>query len=420
MTDRKSAITALVFTCIMLIAPIAGAANVTTFSGGDSEVTVEVRDGPDYTNIVDGTVTIPSGDTVTSASVKVSTGMATHETYNTINSETSQFVWDPVYNNQQTEYSTLTDFTYHDETVSLVSGGFSTDFERTGSEFIDISPPVADGFGWQHGTLAEGTVLNDNCNTGNDCWGTNMYDFNNDYTDDDLGSGFSYSMITPEMEVDPGSYIARFSSWHGMHWTQTNPGANPTNTYYDCGYVMVRNSSSSSFPPPEVGWSYIPFDMTNSTGVSYANGLYPIGSGNGKIQNCDSLTGTDYALGGESTHPTQNPNGWSTLALNLNQHIHKYVQLKFVLSHNSGSGAPENTSMPGWFIDDFRIGDPLPQSGSMTVKGFTPKQSPSPGFPDGYGVLTLEHETTPTNSLTVSVLRAGTTEIALDLSLIHI
>jgi len=40
MTDRKSAITALVFTGIMLIAPIAGAANVTTFSGGDSDVTV--------------------------------------------------------------------------------------------------------------------------------------------------------------------------------------------------------------------------------------------------------------------------------------------------------------------------------------------------------------------------------------------
>ena len=29
------------------------------------------------------------------------------------------------------------------------------------------------------------------------------------------------------------------------------------------------------------------------------NGMYPIGSGNGKIQNCDSLTGTDYALGGK-------------------------------------------------------------------------------------------------------------------------
>ena len=56
MTDRKSAITALVFTCIMLIAPIAGAANVTTFSGGDSEITVEVRDGPDHNNIVDSGV----------------------------------------------------------------------------------------------------------------------------------------------------------------------------------------------------------------------------------------------------------------------------------------------------------------------------------------------------------------------------
>jgi hypothetical protein len=50
----------------------------------------------------------------------------------------------------------------------------------------------------------------------------------------------------------------------------------------------------------------------------------------------------------------------------------------------------------------------------MTVKGFTPIQAPNPGFPDGYGILTMEQETTPTNSLTVSVLRGGTTEIALD------
>jgi hypothetical protein len=178
---------------------------------------------------------------------------------------------------------------------------------------------------------------------------------------------------------------------------------------------MVRNASSpTSFPPPDVGWSYIPFDTTNSTGVNYANGLYPIGTGNGKIQSCDSLTATDYALGGESSHATHNPTGWATLALNLNQHIHKYVQLKFVLSHNGGAGTPENTTMPGWFIDDFRIGDPLPQSGSMTVKGFTPKQSPNPGFPDGYGILTLEQETTPTNSLKVTILRGGTTEVALD------
>ena len=92
MKDNKSAITALVFSVLMIISPMAGAANVSTFSGGDSEVTVEVRDSPEYTNLVDGTINLPSGDTVTSASVKISTDMATHETSTTINSESAQYV----------------------------------------------------------------------------------------------------------------------------------------------------------------------------------------------------------------------------------------------------------------------------------------------------------------------------------------
>ena len=95
MKDNKSAITALLFSVLMIISPMAGAANVSTFSGGDSEVTVELRDSPEYTNLVDGTVNLPSGDTVTGASMKISTDMATHETFNTINSESAQYVWDP-------------------------------------------------------------------------------------------------------------------------------------------------------------------------------------------------------------------------------------------------------------------------------------------------------------------------------------
>ena len=182
MNDSKTTITALVFACLMFISPMAGAASVTTFSDGSSEVTVEVRDGPEYTNIVDGTVTLPSGDTVTSASVKVSTDMATHEGVTTVNSDTRLYAWDPGFNNQQTEYSNQNLFTYDKETVSLVSGGFSTDFERTDAGFFD------DDFKWQHGTLGDGTILNDNCNTGNDCWGTNIYDFDNDYTNDEPGS----------------------------------------------------------------------------------------------------------------------------------------------------------------------------------------------------------------------------------------
>ena len=409
MNDNKTTITALVFSFLMIISPMAGAANVNTFSNGDSEVTVEVRDGPDYQNIQDGEVTLPAGDTVTSASMTISTDMATHQTHNTINVETKgQFLWDPEYNNYQTEYSNKNLFTYGDDSIKLVSGGFSTDFEGTTAGFMDISDNEP---GWEHGILQDGTVLNSNCNTGDECWGTNIYDFDNDYTSDET-SAFSRSMITPAMEVNPQAFIAKFSSWHGFHYNVS--GAN--NYYYDCGYVMVRNSTTTSFPPPNIdsSWSYIPFDAQNSTGVGYSNGLYPVGIGNGRIQNCDSLTGVDYALGGESTSPTLNPTGWAQMALNLEEHAGKYVQLKFVMKHNARPNVPENMTMPGWFIDDFRIGNPLPQSGWMTVKGFTPKQSPSPGFPDGYGILYLEQETSPTNFLTATILNAGTTEIVVD------
>ena len=97
--------------------------NIRTFSNGDSEVTVEVRDSPDYTNIFDGTVGQASGDTVTSATVKVSTDFALHEAQ-TINGETAQYAWDPFYNIGQTEFSNQNDFTYTDESIQLVSTGF--------------------------------------------------------------------------------------------------------------------------------------------------------------------------------------------------------------------------------------------------------------------------------------------------------
>ena len=116
----------------------------------------------------------------------------------------------------------------------------------------------------------------------------------------------SYSMITPEWKLTRGHSRSLLKLARNA-LVSNQPGANQPHLH-DCGY-NGRNSSSPS-SPPEVGWLHsIRYDQLNR--VSYANGLYPIGSGNGKIQNCDSLTGTDYTLGGESTHPTQNPNGWS-------------------------------------------------------------------------------------------------------------
>ena len=102
MTERNNAITAFVFTFLMLISPLASSASVSTFSSGDTEIVVEVRDAPDYINSEDGTISLPAGDTVTSASVDISTSMALHENLFTVNGDTQQYVWDPFYNNQLT------------------------------------------------------------------------------------------------------------------------------------------------------------------------------------------------------------------------------------------------------------------------------------------------------------------------------
>ena len=245
MKDNKNAITALVFSVLMIISPMAGAANVSTFSGGDSEVTVEVRDGPVYSNIEDGKITLPAGDTVTSASMSISTDMATHSIQTTINAETAPFVWDPQYNNQQTDYSNKDLFTYSEDYVQLVSGGYSTDFEGTNGGFRDVSQHSAEWAGWEHGTLESGNVLNSNCNTGDECWGTNIYDFDNDYTTDKTPAYSTYSSqkITPAQEVNPQSFIAKFSSWHSFHYNVSGQNS----YYYDCGYVMVRNSTTPYF-----------------------------------------------------------------------------------------------------------------------------------------------------------------------------
>ena len=239
MNENKNAITALVFTCLMLISPIAGAASITTFSGGDSEVTVEVRDGPDYTNIVDGTVSLPSGDTVTSASVTVSTDFATHETYTTINGDTAQYVWDPFYNIGQTNFSNQDDFTYTEESIELIGTGFTTDFESTDGGFIDASPPNAQFTTWSHGIHNDGTYLNDDCYSGNECWGTNAFDMDNDYRNDNDNSSFEYEMISPVMEVDPLSYIAKFESWHGLYWNKSGTTTNPLSYYYDLSLIHI-------------------------------------------------------------------------------------------------------------------------------------------------------------------------------------
>ena len=52
--------------------------------------------------------------------MSISTDMATH-ILTTINAETAPFVWDPQYNNQQTEYSNKDLFTYGEDYVNWLA-----------------------------------------------------------------------------------------------------------------------------------------------------------------------------------------------------------------------------------------------------------------------------------------------------------
>ena len=72
------------------------------------------------------------------------------------------------------------------------------------------------------------------------------------------------------------------------------------------------------------------------------------------------------------------------------------------------------TSMPGWYIDNFRYGNTLPPSGWMSVRGILPNVQGGENHPNGYGLLTIEAETTATAVLTVDVLDSLTGQVVMD------
>ena len=390
----------------MFFSTTVAAVSVSTFGNGESSVSIEIRDTLTYANTVDGVVDLPAGETVTSASMKVSTTITTHQQHVRFDSSVTQWIWDPSINNQQTAYSTQSDFTYTEPSLRLISNGYSTDFEQTDGGFGPYLPHPTGN--WEHGSLTTGEILPDDCSSGNECWGTSLFD--DDYTDDRSEANFDISMVSAPTEVKTGGFIARFSSWHGLFYNETILTVTDTR-YYDCAYVEIMNSSNGQ----DWGgfWMFTPFDLGNST-LGYNNGLKQKGTGNGKIQYCDGIGLGQYALAGESTDSILNPTGWGTLALNLEEYVGKYVKIRFVLERNNHIGVAVNSTMPGWYVDDFRLGDPLPQSGNVVVKNFAPAIFPNPGFPDGYGILLLESETTATNTLSVDVIHSSSGNVVID------
>ena len=412
MKNERKSIPALLFVFLMLFCSLSSATTTTTFGNSSEEVVIEVKEPLTYTNEVDGKVALPDGGTVTSASVKVGTAMANHSQVITFDASNNADIWDPSYNNQRTSYSNKDDFTYTEKYLSLISDGFTTDFENTDAGFHSSAiPPAMSSF--DHAIMTNQDLINLSCNSGDSCWGTNPFD--SYYPDDGQpGSPFEFELYSPGMWVSPTGYIAKFSSYHSLFYNNSGTSSNPVNNMYDCAYVQYDISSNGMDWTNT--WQTIDFDVANSSGISYSNGLYPVGNGHNKITYCDGVATGSYALGGTSVHSQLNPNGWGTLALDLREHMNKYIRLRFVLERNENLGKnPADSFLPGWYIDDFRLGDLLPQSGSVVVEGFSASLAMGQhGFPDGYGFLQLESETTSTNSLSVDILNAQGTDVVVD------
>ena len=416
--------TPLFLVLLMILAPFAAAANVTTFGNGNETADIELRDGTPFVDTDSGTIHLPASETVTSASLDISTSMIEHSAHSRVDLETMPRVWNPMYNNQLTKFSNNTHFTYEEGStavpVKLKSEGFLTDFEETEAGFIDHRAFTQDFVGWDQGTIdATTTGPNSNvpdCSSGTDCWGTGLTD--GDYTNEQAGQvGISYRMTSETIYVDSSlkNHVAFFDSWHDLD-IDTGTGTNPPIYYRDCAYLQIRGSFNDDFNDNDpAGFSSIDIDLSNSSGIGYGNGYYPAGSGStnaGQIDSrCQGITQGDYGLAGSSTS-VSNPTGWANVAVDLYQYIGQYIQFRFVMEDNNIGGTDGGKA--GWYIDNFRVGDPLPQSADMSINGFIPSVSSGLNQPNGFGLLTLESETTSSATISVTVLDSATGQIIVD------
>ena len=267
----------------MVLTPLASGANISNFSSGSSEVDILLNDATTYSDNVDGSVDLPLGESITSASMAVGSDPAVHGAHTRIDIETMPRVWNPNYNGQTTSFSKAEDFQFEDGSVStpvsLKAEGILTDFESDMAGFMDAtSPPLSSGAPWSHGSLFGGAILPANCASGDDCWGTGLYD--NDYTDDNGNIAFKEVLNSPTLDLssagikDPSVY---FDSFHQL-MTHATSGTSPSFRYPDCAYIEMRSSPTEFFDPSVSPWGHIDIDIQNSTGLSFGSGYYQVGN----------------------------------------------------------------------------------------------------------------------------------------------
>ena len=266
---------------LMILAPFAAAANVNTFGNGNSTADIELRDGSAFINGDSGAIHLPAAETVTSASMDISTEVFEHSAHSRVDLETMNRVWNPMFNGNTTQFSNIGAFQIEDGSnaipVQLDTDGFLTDFEEDPSGFEDRRQFYTEPVGWDHSQLdALSRPPNSNipdCASGEYCWGTGLFD--DDYTA--LNGNRVYVLTTPPIYIDPAmkTQIAYFDSWHDLDG-ESGTGPNPPIKYRDCAYIEIREASSANalnfYEPSE----FQPIDLfTNlTTGVGYGAGYY--------------------------------------------------------------------------------------------------------------------------------------------------
>ena len=130
--------TSLFLALLMILTPLAAASTVTTFSDGSSEVVIEFKDGYSLTNTTDGGFYLGSGETITSATVNISSDPLLHHTSNGY-AGIQSFSWDSSINNGATTFDNVSKFAFNKDTlqnsVQFHSELLVTDFESNDGGF---------------------------------------------------------------------------------------------------------------------------------------------------------------------------------------------------------------------------------------------------------------------------------------------
>ncbi|MDA8546048.1 hypothetical protein N9K60_04605 [Candidatus Poseidoniales archaeon] len=411
--EKNQIKTSLFLTLLMILTPFAAASTVTTFSDGSSEVVIEFKDGVNSVNTTDGSFYIPNDETVTSASVDILSAPKLHASDGA--GLITSYSWDSNLNNGATVFDDIAKFSFSENrgkhSVQLTSESLLTDFEINGSEFDNTTnyytnqgSPVAFDYGYiPFKSLRSGP---DGCASGDMCWGTNIYD--QDYTDDLQGGAvndaFEMTLTSPVTFLDSNlndTYL-RYSSWHSFEAKYNTAG----DYYYDdCAFVEIIHTPTGQFSGEEQ-IDYLPINLALTTGLSPGNGIYiqsaDSGVGNRISPDCYGIEPNQFAFAATSVG-TSNPTGWTSVVSNLAPYLGSFAKIRFTLIHSDISGNIAPLESPGWYIDDFSIGERYPTDGIMVIENIPAPSNYSEKSPNGYGLLYLDTFEPADSSLKYSI-----------------